>query len=115
MKSYVLKSIVAFLLISVFISCGKKTVSIPSDVLPKKQMIEVMTDVQLAEAAKDVAMSEDKTKNTIQEYYAFIFNKHRITKEQFQKSFDFYKTHPELMEEIYSEVINRLSELQAKS
>ena len=74
-----------------------------------------MTDVQLAEAAKDVAVPDNKSKNIIDEYYAFIFKAHHITKDEFQKSFTFYKLNPELMEEIYTEVLNRLSELQSKT
>jgi hypothetical protein len=95
-------------------SCSKKAVPIPPDIIQKKLMIEIMTDVQLAEAAKDVSMPDDKQKVTVEQSYAFIFNKYHITRDQFQKSFNYYKSNPQLMEEVLTEVLNRLSEMQAK-
>ena len=114
MKSLFGKYFYLVLIVGLMMSCAKKNVVIPPDVIPVKQMIEVLTDVHLAEAAKDVAMPTDTSKHTIDVYYTFIFKKYNLTKEKFQKSLNFYKSNPELMEEMYAEVINRLSELQAK-
>ncbi len=114
MKSYIVKYFLLIFTMGFILSCSKKSVSIPADIIPVKQMEEVMADVHLAEAAKQVPDYNDTARHTISEYYAFILKSHHITKDQFEHSFTFYKSHPELMEEIYSEVINRLSEKQAK-
>lgn len=111
---FIKKNLFLILFVGLACGCSKKNIAIPHDVIPMKQMIEVMTDVHLAEAAKDAPTADNKSKHTIEEYYAFIFDKYHITKDQFQHSFNFYKSNPELMEEIYAEVLTRLSELQAK-
>jgi hypothetical protein len=108
------KHFLLILTVSLLFSCSGKKVSIPSDVIQIKQMEDIMTDVQIAEAAKQIANATDQTHRSINDYYDSIFINHHITKDQFERSFNFYKSHPELMEEIYTEVINRLNEIQAK-
>ena len=115
MKTSIGKYFLLVISIALFLSCSKKAIVIPPDVIPEKQMIEVMTDVHLAEATKNLPLlPQDTSTHAISEYYNFIFNKYHITKDKFQKKFDFYKSNPELMEEVYSEVLSRLSEMQAK-
>src|SRR4051812_15475667 len=96
------------------VSCAKNKARIPDDILPMQQMAWVLVDVHLVEAFKDVSMPDDKSKYTTQQYYTYVFNRHHVTKYQFENSLDYYKSNPELMEEIYTEVINKLNELQAK-
>lgn len=113
-----IKKIVLVFLCSWLISCGNgKSVSIPDDVLSKEKMVQVMTDMHLLEASMNlniVSASGDNPGKDIENRTAVIFKKNEVTKEQYERSFAFYTEHTELLSELYTEVLNNLSQLQAK-
>ena len=45
----------------------------------------------------------------------FIFKTHHITKQSYDNSMAFYTLHPEILNEIYEEVINELSKKQSEA
>ena len=49
-----------------------------------------------------------------QEYYNIIFEKHNTTKEQFDKSLDWYARHPKVLVEIYDDVKKEAERLQER-
>jgi hypothetical protein len=105
------------LILSIFISCSKKEVEIPDDVIPRDTMIVVLAEIHLAEATIQVLNIElnDSTKKAAVGLYRHIFSKHKISQELFKKSFDFYRNEPTYLHAMYDEVITRLSEDQAKN
>ena len=118
-RFYFLPITVYFLLV---FSCGQKqATAIPSDVLPKEKMAQVMTDIHIAEAEKDLSGPPDLpapqaspvSKATIN--FQKIFEKHKITKEQYDKSLNFYIEHPELLDKVYEDVLNELSKMQGEA
>jgi len=95
MRGWLLIPIVLFL----FEACkGKDT--IPSGVLSQKKMQDVLWDVMRADKfVADYVLKKDSSLNKVTEslhYYQEIFAIHGITEEQFEKSFSFYKEHPDL-------------------
>jgi hypothetical protein len=102
--------------LSVFLfSCrqGEKTVSIPSDVLPKERMALVITDIHLAEAEASLKTFPDTSSEKLN--FRKIFDKNNISKEQYDKSIAFYVDHPELLNEVYEQVLNELSRMQGEA
>ncbi|MFL5765826.1 MAG: DUF4296 domain-containing protein [Bacteroidia bacterium] len=96
-------------------SIEERKASIPSDVLPEEKMALVMVDVHLLEAAlnagtygKDNVMLQNVRPSTD------ILKKNEVTREQFDKSFDFYSRNPKLLAEVYQLVLNDLSKMQAQ-
>ena len=75
----------------------------PWGVLSQDDMVAVLLDVHIAEAAMKVVDTSAKRIEK-QEYYNTVFEKHRTTKEQFDKSLDWYARHPKLLAKIYDEV-----------
>lgn len=77
-------------------------------------MIEILIDMHLAQASLDLEKLEgDSLYLSAQKYYATIFELHEVTAEEFYSSFDHYEKHTEAFHEIYEEVVNRLTELDA--
>lgn len=115
MKSRLLNlSVCCLLSIILLFSCNEKTVPIPDHVIPKDSMASIITDVQLLEAMKMKANINDSFLiDSILFQYALIFKKHNISQEQFEQSFEFYRSHPALLEEIYEMTINEISAMQA--
>jgi Domain of unknown function (DUF4296) len=110
------KTYISIILVSLFFfSCNEKA-EIPSDVLSKDKMTLVLTDIGQVEAQIQSSGLErnDSTKKVAYGYYKSIFQKHKITPEQFRKSFDFYTAHLEMMDAMYDTVIVNLSKRAAE-
>ncbi|MBK7964641.1 MAG: DUF4296 domain-containing protein [Bacteroidetes bacterium] len=103
-------------ILSVFISCSKKEVKIPADVIPRDTMIVILAEIHLAEATIQVLNVDvnDSTKIASFGLYRYIFSKHNISQDLFKKSFDYYRSEPAYFHTMYDEVITHLSEDQAK-
>ena len=96
-------------------SCTRKPVEIPKSVLPKDQLIPVLVDIHVAQAAMGMNQLVDTSHFTMSEYTSYIFTIHHITKNEYDSSMSFYSQHPELLSEIYQEVINELSKKQGEA
>lgn len=117
MKYQLKNKICLLLLMSITIfSCSKKTEKIPADVLSQKKMIEVLTDIQIAEAGIQLRNStpSDSVSSLAISEYKYVFEKNHITDSIFKKSFSYYTLHPDIMSDMYKEVITTLSKRQAE-
>lgn len=106
-----------FLIFFIFsAACKKKEVHIPDTVLKKDVMVNVLADIHIAESALIVKNTFGANNESLAaSYYKFIFQKYKITPEQFKTSYDFYTSHPEIFSELYKEVMNELSQHQAET
>lgn len=97
-------------------SCSKKAEKIPDNILSQKKMIEVLTDIQVAEAGIQLRNStpSDSVSSLAIAEYKYVFEKNHITDSIFKKSFSYYTSHPDLMSDMYKEVITTLSKRQAE-
>ncbi len=85
----------------------------PFGVLSHDEMVAVLLDVHVAEAAMKVVDGSAKRIEK-QEYYNVVFEKHHTTKEQFEKSLDWYAHHPKVLVEIYDDVKKEAEHLQER-
>lgn len=87
--------------------------SIPETTLSKEKMVGVMLDIHISEATMNMTPINrnvsDSPKPGID-----VLKKNNISKEQFDESFVFYTQHPLLLNEIYEEVMDSLSKMQAE-
>lgn len=97
-------------------SCSSIWSSKPSGTLSEKQMTDVLVDIHLTEAAlkivSDTSARLDDT-NYLRSRFAEIFEKHDIKPDEFAASLNYYMLHIDDLDKIYTEVINRLTELEA--
>lgn len=101
-----------------FFSCYHENhpqVEVPDNLLSKQKMVDVLTDIYLAEGA---FMYHRSNKNLNQElstvYYNQIFEVHHINHRILKDNFGYYNSDPEVMEEILEDVLSNLSKLQAE-
>jgi uncharacterized protein DUF4296 len=96
-----MKLFFAFLLLFIF-SCSSKH-EIPNDILSQPKMQSILWDMLKADefvsnyGRKDSTRSL-KDKSTL--LYEEIFNIHKTTKSQFEKSITFYSQHPDLFKSV---------------
>lgn len=73
-------------------------------ILPREQMSRVLWDMIQVDELATSQLSKDTTKVAKQEriqLYQKVFQLHKITKEQFSKSFKYYSSHPDLMKVMF--------------
>jgi hypothetical protein len=83
--------------VSIFIACKKRD-NTPKDILPVAKMKELLRDMMQADIfvndyviSRNPALNKDSARIAS---YSEVFAIHKISKETFQKSFAYYKTHP---------------------
>ena len=91
-------------------SCGMFEKEQDDNIIPKDKMVEIIVDAQFVESALKVhkRKREDMVAYT-DHYYNYIFEKHNITKEEFEESLEYYSENIAELDRIYADVINILS------
>ncbi len=114
-----MKKIIVIFFSVLLVSCtDNKEVAIPENILTEKKMADVMTDMQVLEAAINLNITDDITAGKIPDLKAStlaLLEKNNVTEKQYNESFDFYTQHPHLLIEVYKIILNNLSERQAKA
>lgn len=109
MKQFILY----FLLFTIFFSCTNEE-KIPDYVISEDKMVEVLVDMELkqAEIKYKIAQGDSTVKNYTPEFEKTLKN-HNLTFKQFNKNLDYYCSKPLIMQELYIQVIELLSEKQS--
>ncbi len=84
----------------------------PENAMEEKKFVEVMVDVHLVEAAinQKFIKVNDSTKSSYR-YYKHLFEKHEITRTDFDSTFNYYMRYPKLMGAVYTQVHDSLKAL----
>jgi hypothetical protein len=106
-------------LIVLIISCtdeGVKSVPKPSNLMSRENVAAVLADMHIADAGLQLrALSPDSLKRSLAGYDQFIFDKHNITKEEFEASFDYYLSIPMQMDTVLNLLVDDLNNKDALS
>ncbi len=98
-------------------SCSSIFNSKPVGTLSQSQMVDLLVDIHLTEAtykmANDSISRLDDTTG-IRQRFAQVFRKHDIKPDRFNNSLNYYIEHIEDLNKIYSEVIVKLTEIDAR-
>ncbi len=111
------KPTLAILLLPVFIlgSCDFfKGEPSCSSFIPRRKMANVLTDVFLLESRVTNLAHREGVTDSLPIYYAGLFQKHEITRQQFEKAYECYMLNPEDMTWLMDEVLSTLSIMQSK-
>jgi hypothetical protein len=97
------KLIVLFISSIILIACSGKKI-VPEGILSQPKMQEVLWDmIKAGEYLNNFVIFKDTTINRAsesQKWYDKVYEVHKITKEQFDKSYAYYQTRPEIMKEM---------------
>ena len=81
------------------------------EVLTQTQMVDVLTDLELAKALVAYYTDDEATAvQLLQENARLVYESYDVTPDTFQKSYQYYLSHLGVMKEIYEEVIEQLEE-----
>lgn len=104
------------ILITLSCNAGKSEIQkAPSDLLNRKQMSAILTDIHLAEARiGSLNVFGDSLIQANLDHYAIVFEKNKSKQEQFRESYYYYLSVPSELDSIYMDVLNNLTILQAQ-
>ena len=97
------------IMLTVF-ACSDKQ-HIPGDVIPKEKMQKVMWDMIVADRYAALFLVKDSAKINVKtetlKLYEEVFQINKITREQFQKSLNFYLSRPDIARVMFDSLANR--------
>jgi len=95
--------------IVLIIGCGK-SIKTPEGILEKGKMISILLDIHLIEGQiQQLRVTRDSSTRVFKYFEREIFEKHEVSDSVYYNSLGFYYDHPELMEEIYTAIVDSLS------
>jgi hypothetical protein len=109
--------IISILLLLTVLSCNqqKSSVTVPADVLSPDSMVQVLSDIHLAEAEATLHPYSDSLGIiNLPAYYKYIFNNHKLDTAMFNRSMNFYLSNPELLNTVYNGILDELSKRHAR-
>lgn len=89
-------------LIFFFAACSGD--EIPKEILPPQKMRQVLWDVMRADEIAEQKIQKDSLTKRMDQFgleYDRVFAVHKTNKEQFKKSFQFYRSRPDLFKPIF--------------
>jgi Domain of unknown function (DUF4296) len=105
-----MKCTVTKLVLLIFLSsCGSKN-NLPQGILKKEKMQAVLWDVLRADAFTFQFITKDSTKKPEAEMAKLqqqVFAVHKTTREEFYKSYSYYKSHPDILQPMLDSMISR--------
>lgn len=104
-------------IIFIFTSCyniNKTEPVIPDILLSKSQMVDMLTEIQITEANFRIAKNRTLAVDEKPKYYDRILREYGITLKQMKDNMEYYHNSPEIMEEIYEQVLANLSKIQSE-
>ncbi len=103
--------IIMLLLSILLLACTAPKIEIPTEILSETEFTNMLKEIHLEEAAFELNKSEglENAKKNLANSYQAIYKKHDITDTTFSKSLDYYAKNPEKLEEIYTDVLEQLT------
>lgn len=104
---------VAFLVLLILASCGRKENKVPQGVIPPEQMSEIILALSLVDGAQNVSFSAGNAQVFESDvFYRAVLNKHQITKDSLMQSLDWYAQNVKLLMTVYERAIQKLDSLR---
>ncbi|MEI6694931.1 MAG: DUF4296 domain-containing protein [Bacteroidota bacterium] len=112
-----LRKICFFIVLILLLSCHSKKQTTQPDfgkILDHHQMTEVLVDFYLIEAnLANGVQDEAYLKQYTSHYYRYFYKKHKINRQQFIISMEYYCFHTKELTQIYNDVITHLAAMQS--
>ncbi len=107
MMKYLLSIGIGLLLLG---SCTNKE-KLPKNIMDKEKMEVVLWGLmQVDQYLMDFVFNKDTSLDKFEEYtrrYQDVFQIHQTNKEEFSRSFDYYRAHPALIKEVFDSISTR--------
>jgi len=113
-----MRIIAGLLCIVLIVGCSEKD-TIPSGVLGKEEMGSIIWDMMQADQYAGNYLIKDSAKVNVKmetlKLYEEVFRLHKVTREEFRKSFQFYQDHPDITRTMFDSLIARGNRMRSES
>lgn len=107
------KSLHVLLISLMLASCSSGNKQPEGEIIERDAFVNLLVDIQLIESMNQTMVATDMEFD-LEMAYAWVFREHGVTEEVFQNSINFYSQSAETYEEIYDEVIIKISEREVE-
>jgi hypothetical protein len=113
-----MRIIAGLLAVVVLVGCAGKD-KIPSGILPKEKMEDVLWDIIQADQYSALYLAKDSARINLKmedlRLYQQVFRLHQISREDFRKSFKYYEDRPGLIRTVFDSLLSRGNRLRTES
>lgn len=102
-----MKKLILILLGALFLAACNKNKP-PKGIMDNEKMISVLTDIHLADAYVNMLPQSDSLKPQSDYYRRAVFAKYKISRNDLNRSLNWYSKQPKALDSIYSQVLKRL-------
>jgi Domain of unknown function (DUF4296) len=104
-----IKSFALSLLLAVaLVACGAD--DRPDFLMPQEKIVPILKEMQIAYAGIDITVHDEALKQKqYSEMNALILDRFNVNADTFFLSYDYYQSHPEILDSIYMRVIEELN------
>lgn len=107
---------IILLFISLLFSSCDSSSKAPDDLIPKEKMAHILKDLMLLEATYNTKLIRVDNKNELMRNYSDeILQHHNVTKEEFDRSYDYYSLNTEEFEAVYELVFEELTKMETEA
>ena len=104
-----------FLLINVIVALGCESTILRQDILPSETMVELLVDIHILEARVDkLRLTKDSAHAVYNTLELEIFEKNKVDKKEYEKSYQYYLSDPKTLDKIYAIVVDSLNVIQKR-
>ncbi|MEJ8801891.1 DUF4296 domain-containing protein [Pontibacter sp. H249] len=97
------------------LACGNNEDKTPANLLPQEKMVQVLTDIHIAEAQiESKIVYPDTALMVFNHQEKEIFKKHGITEQEFRDTYNYYKENLKQMDKLYEIIVDTLSLRETK-
>lgn len=95
-------------------ACDDPPMPEPEKLIDRGEMVEMLADIHLAEAAFNSLRHRDSIveNSSSADFYYSILEKYHVQDTVFEQSFVFYASQPREFEKMYREAMNKLNEME---
>lgn len=109
-----MKRLLFGILLCLLSGCRQGVDKIPANAIPEEKMVMIMADLQIADALVDNRSAPMTTNVPLTNaLYKQILHNYGVQPGQFKLTYKYYENHPELMDQLYVQVITEISKKQA--
>tara|TARA_R110002049_G_scaffold115236_3_gene267102 strand:- start:1137 stop:1643 length:507 start_codon:yes stop_codon:yes gene_type:complete len=109
-----MRYILALIIVVIIVGCQDvKRPEEPKDLIPQDQMVDILTETYLINAARSYDIKEIRKKRL--KLDSFIFKKFKIDSSQFARSNDYYTSNLNLYNSLFERVEQKLNGIKART
>jgi hypothetical protein len=113
-----MRMIAGLLCLLLVAGCSEKD-RIPSDVIDKEEMGNILWDMMQADQYAANYLIKDSARVNVKmetlKLYEEVFRLHKVTRDEFRKSFQFYQDRPDITRNLFDSLVSRGNRLRAES